>query len=65
MPKHKFTREQQQQGGRAIAAMSGFTEHCENAYEAVKFKRHDAWRKVYETRIRPYMQEKGKKGGNV
>ncbi len=40
------------------AAMPGFPEHCEDAYEMLKFKRPDAALYILRQKIAPYMAAK-------
>ena len=58
MPRHQFTKEERSKGGKARAAMPDFSEHCENAYEALKWKRPDAALYILRQKIAPYMAAK-------
>ncbi len=55
---HRFTHDEAVAAGKKRAAMPGFSEHCENAYESLKWKRPDAALYILRQKIAPYMAAK-------
>jgi len=58
MSRHVFTKEECSRGGITRSQMPDFPEHCENAYEILKWKRPDAALYILRQRVAPYMAAK-------